>query len=95
MPESKKQSLKRHAKKRFVERTNGHALTDEIYRAIVKQIHQGLATLIEKQSNTKSLYSVQVDGATYAVVWDRSRQSIVTFLTEEMIRLHLPPQEQT
>ncbi len=81
---SKKSCQRIHAKRRLEERfgltINRHQLRD-----LVLQIQSGKAEHLETQSNRISIKAVTVNGQKIAVVYDRNRQNIVTFLPKEAL----------
>ena len=76
---SKRISNRIHARKRAKQRF-GMNLTKELESRIVKRIQAGHTEPLGKQSNTRSLHLVEVDGVTMRVAYDRSRSSLVTIL---------------
>lgn len=87
----KAKTIKQHARRRFHERY-GITLTTDQERKLIRQIQSGYATLIEKQSNNRSVFRVKLKTDrqdvldTVTVVYDKIRRSIVTVF---------PPDEKT
>lgn len=81
---SKKRSLRKHAKRRLVERT-GYMMGYERLESFVKMIQAGKADFIDRQSNNKTRWFVPCGEKRIAVVYDKKRKQIVTVLTEDMI----------
>lgn len=68
-----------HARKRARER-HGVELGADSLRKIVDVIQSSRSRLVERQSLRVSVHDVDLDGATYRVVYDRNRKQVVTFL---------------
>ena len=81
---SKAQSQSMHARRRANERL-GIRLSDDDLRAIVAQVQSGQARFIEKQSRRISVFYTTFRDDGFFFVYDKQRQTIVTFLTKEMI----------
>lgn len=80
---SKARSQRSHARKRALQRfdvqLNRHQL-----QALVTQIQNGFATLVERQSLRVSVWRITLeDGRRPHVVYDKQRKTIVTFLPED------------
>ena len=79
---NKTQCQRIHAKRRAYERfdleLNRHQLRD-----LVQQIQNGKAEHIESQTNRVSIKRVTFEGKKYTVAYDKTRQTIITFLPEE------------
>ncbi len=80
---TKRDRQKLHAKKRLLERY-GIAGDNLFFGECLRQINDGEAKLLERQSNRVWLYKVVVDDLVVYAIFDAKRQTIVTFLTEEM-----------
>lgn len=80
-PKTKK-VLRSHAKRRAAERY-GIFLGKEEQGRIVKDIQEGKATLLEKQSLRVSVWEVKVEGKIIPVCFDKKRQAIITCLPQE------------
>ena len=74
-----------HARKRAEERF-GLSLSSADTRFIIEMIQSGEARHIEKQSNRLSVFAVPYGIRTLFAVYDRQRKTVVTFLTEEMVK---------
>lgn len=77
----KKTSLQIHARKRLQQRF-GLEWNKETRAEITKIIHQGQATILEKQSRARTVYSLEYQDQTIRVVWDHNRQEVITFLQD-------------
>lgn len=81
MRRSKKDSQKRHAKRRAEERY-GLSLKDEDYRAMVAMIEEGneKITQLDKQSLRITLFAVLWDERWLPIIYDNKRKTVVTIL---------------
>lgn len=68
-----------HARKRFFERY-GKNFNKAMRKTFISMIQTGKASLIEKQSNRVSKYSVFYENELYWVIYDSNRKNIVTAL---------------
>jgi hypothetical protein len=80
---SKTKAERRHAIRRFAQRFPKE-LTNHEYDELVRQIQSGRAKFIEKQSNRVSVFEVKTSGITAIAIYDKSRKTIITFITPEM-----------
>lgn len=76
---TKKESIRVHAKRRFVERA-GVELTKALRRNLVASIRSGKAEFVERQSHRVTLFRVPVGAEKRVVVYDKTRGEIVTLL---------------
>lgn len=76
---SKLKCQRRHARRRFRERT-GLNFSEKKERAFISKIQNNEAQLLENQSQRVGLYKVNYEGTDYKVVYDRNRKVIVTVL---------------
>jgi len=76
---SKAKCQKSHAIRRFRERFGVHISKND-YQAYVRQIQEGNAKFLEKQSNRISVFEIIVQGESVRVCYDKERKSIVTVL---------------
>lgn len=81
---TKKEAQKLHALKRLKERY-GIEQNSKFLGEIIGKIKNGEATLLEKQSNRVFVCKLEINNLDYFVVYDNNRESVVTFLTAEMI----------
>ena len=81
---SKKTCQRIHAKRRLEERF-GLTINRHQMRELVQQIHAGRAEHLETQSNRISIKAIMLNDRKIAVVYDCSRQTIVTFLPQEAL----------
>lgn len=79
-----------HAFRRAAQRYNTW-LTGEDFVAITHLITTNKARNVERQSNTRSIYSVKYEGTHYYVVYDKTTKEIATLLTPEQGRTHELP----
>lgn len=79
MKRPKKADQVKHAKRRFKARL-GLRLTPKLYAAMIQNIQDGDAELVEKQSNRVSIFKVELDGNKLSVVYDKNTKAIVTVL---------------
>ena len=89
---NKARSQRKHAKQRAFERLQLDLTQRDIDR-LAEQIRSGradVARIILKQSNTRSWWRVRYEERWIAVVYDRARGQIVTFLTDEMVEQWKP-----
>lgn len=80
---SKASSQEFHAKKRALERYGLDLSNNDLFE-IIKNIKSGYAEHIQKQTNRLKLYKTLVKQTDVYVVYDKSRKTVVTFLTKEM-----------
>ena len=82
----KTKTLKHHSYIRAGQRYNIQ-LSRSVRKEIADQIHEGVSVLLEKQSNTRTVHLVGVNGKLLVpVVWDKKRHQVVTFLPKAYIR---------
>jgi hypothetical protein len=82
---SKKVCQRIHAKRRLEERF-GFTVNRHEFRELVQQITSGKAEHLESQSNRVSIKAVTFKGKKIAVAYDKSRQTIITFLPDEALQ---------
>ncbi len=82
---NKARSEKKHARRRFAEHFDKE-LSNHDYDTLVKQIKDNKAEFVEKQSNRVSVFKVKTGDITAIAVYDKSRKTIITFITEEMAK---------
>ena len=83
MRKNKASSIKAHAKRRFAQRFDIE-LTAQDCKSIINIIaSSGGTTLVDKQSNTRSLHKVNYGGQNIIVVYDKLRKLLVTALYED------------
>lgn len=80
---SKKKDQTRHVQKRAIERF-GINLSEAQQQALIRQIQQGNAKFVIKQSNRITIFDVEHEGNTIRVVYDKDRKSLATVLTTDM-----------
>ena len=76
---NKKNWETQHARERFAERY-GVNFNKKMRKTFIEMIKTGKASLIEKQSNRVSKYTVFYESILYWVIYDRVRENIVTVL---------------
>ena len=81
---AKIKDIKRHAKQRALERFD-LVLSDEDIRDICFLIRKRRAEFIDRQSRRITRWKVFVKKIMVVVVYDSNRQTIITFLKEDMI----------
>lgn len=69
--------MKKHTKKRFYKRF-GIQLTNEMIREAISKISSGKADFLEKQSNTRSLFLVDISGKSVIFVYNKERKMFHT-----------------
>jgi hypothetical protein len=74
---TKTQSCKAHFRRRLNERF-GLSLNKQARRGIIHQIQHGKATCIEKQSNSRKKFIVDIAGVKAICVYSRAQSTIVT-----------------
>ena len=84
-PKTKEDFQKRHAQRRFLMRFE-RELTEKLYREWQEKIQRGDCIHVEQQSVRVSVKKIEHEGEWYYVVYDKSRKTIVTVLTDEMAR---------
>lgn len=88
MGNSKQKRQKRHALRRARERL-GVSITEHEYVTMTKQIQSGESECVHEQSNRVTHHRMEFGGEEFIAVYDKSRQTIVTFLTIAMyVRSH-------
>lgn len=75
-----------HAKKRAWERF-GLSLNNDNINDIVKVIQKNEAKFIDRESLRVSRWLLDVSGVTVVAVYDKTRKTIITFLSPEMLNL--------
>ena len=85
---AKIKDIKRHAKQRALERFD-LVLSDEDIRDICFLIRKRRAEFIDRQSRRITRWKVFVKKIMVVVVYDSNRQTIITFLKEDMINNNL------
>lgn len=86
MPKQKKaMDLARHAQRRALERF-GIDYTREMRNALVGDIQTMRGEFLESKSNRISIWAVDYKDKTYAVVYDKIRREIVSFLPDHALR---------
>lgn len=75
----KVQKNRKHARKRADQRY-GTYLTNQDFMEITQQIMRKEYDTLEKQTNTRDKISFSYNSKKYSIIWDRTRNSIVTFL---------------
>jgi len=78
---TKKDAQKKHAQQRAKERY-GVELNRKIINGLLLQIREGESTFIEKISNRVTKHLVVLDGKEIPVIYDKLRNTIVTFLSQ-------------
>lgn len=84
---SKHKSERRHAFRRFAERF-GCVLSNATYSDMVKQIQDGRATFVRRQSNRITIWRLTYNDRVVRVAYDNSRHNIVTFMPEGDNSMH-------
>jgi hypothetical protein len=79
---SKRESQQLHARRRFRERYGIH-FNRKKERDLVRQIKQGSATYCCRQSARVYVYYVMLEGYSIPVVYDRTRDQVVTCLPQD------------
>lgn len=74
----------KHARSRAIQRFDVELSNDDL-RVLVSLIQAGKAIFIERQSNRITVFSILFKGKVLYPVYDSSRKSIATFLTQKMI----------
>jgi hypothetical protein len=76
--------LHAHARKRAEERY-GLKFTKSIRIQAVKDIQEGKALFIAKESNVRTRWNIVIGGTNYPIVYDNKRHAIVTFLSAGVV----------
>lgn len=71
-----------HAKRRFWERY-GMRFNHSIKMQLINMIRSGEAELLQKVSNSRSIFRVEFDGTMMDIVYDKRRVKIITVLFSE------------
>lgn len=74
----------RHARLRALQRYNVELMDSDI-RTIVAMIQDGRARPIERQSRRLTMFCVRYRSVQMYPIFDRTRKTIVTFLTTQMV----------
>ena len=80
---SKSGSQRKHAFRRFSSRFDDE-LKQEDYENAINSIKTGKAQFFDRQSNRITRWKAEIRGIPVIAVYDTSRGTIVTFITEEM-----------
>lgn len=78
---SKAKAQRKHARKRSYQRLG--FVFDE--KQAIADIKSQKAEFIEKQSNRVSVWKMEQDGTEFYAIYDKSRKTIVTVMTERPI----------
>lgn len=76
---SKAKNQMQHAKRRFRQRL-GIELTPALNKALLAQIQDGVAELVEHQSRRVSVFKTTIEGQQVRLVYDKNTKVIVTLL---------------
>lgn len=68
-----------HAKKRFMDRY-GLKFNHAMKMDLINRVWDGRAKLIQKTSNARSIYKVELDGTMIDFIYDRRRKKIIMAL---------------
>jgi len=79
------ESQKRHAVKRAYQRY-GIILSSEKYEKLLSLVKGGFASTVLIQSNNSSIKTIDFEGTKLFFVFDKRNQTIVTFLTFEIVK---------
>lgn len=79
MGRRRKSRIKKHARRRFRERTEIN-LTQHAHDEMTRQIRKGEARHVYKRTNRVSIFWVKFEGKEYKVAYDKLRKLIVTVL---------------
>jgi hypothetical protein len=74
-----RESTNRHAKYRCLQRY-GFELNSQKRYEVIRQIQNNRAKFVESQSNSRSIFLVEIDNASVKVVYDKNRKVIRTVL---------------
>lgn len=80
----KKKTLMRHTTRRMAERMDMDITQNDI-SIMVRQIQQGQAELIDRQSNRVTRWWVKLHDKEFPVVYDTDRKTIITVLKAEWV----------
>lgn len=72
-----------HARRRAHERY-GVIDFDHVRKQIINSIQSNSAIPVQQLTNTRMLYSANVDGKTYNVIFSHRTNEIITFLPEQL-----------
>ena len=81
---SKHEAERRHAMRRFGERM-GFGLSSETYADLSRQIQDGQAQFVRKQSNRVTIWRLMYEGKPVRVAYDKDRHQIITFIPENPV----------
>ena len=87
---SKHKAERMHAMRRFSERM-GFGLSKEGYDDLVRQVQEGKAQFVCKQSNRVTVFRLRMDGKPVRIAYDKQRHQIVTFMPEEAEGIDVMP----
>lgn len=77
-----RKSRTRHAKLRAIQRI-GKQVSNETLQRLVKQIQYGRAVLVARQSLSRTIWDVELQGKTVRVVYYKPTKQILTFLPRQ------------
>jgi primosomal protein N'' len=80
---SKTKSIYQHAKRRAEERY-GINLSRDLYRQVSKMIQSGQSEFVEKQTLTRTVHYVELNGHRCKVVYSKKYRGVTTFLPGEL-----------
>lgn len=81
----KKNAQNVHFKKRMIQRYRIFFNKNQ-KKEMISQIKRGTAKFLYKESNTKSIWSIQFRGRNIPVVYDNIRKNLVTCLDWDMVK---------
>ena len=80
--EKKKYTLRRHFKKRLLQRF-GINIDKSDYKDLVRKIKKGQLKCMGRQSNRVTVFLCDISGKTLVVFYDTHRHELITAITEE------------
>lgn len=86
----KVRDMRRHTQRRLVERFN---LPKTVYDKIIGLIQAGESEFVGKQSSTRSVHDVKIQGQVVRAVYDPSRNALRTVTDPEEMRLVFDDEE--
>ena len=79
---AKVKSIYQHSKRRAGERY-GINLSKDLYQQVSKMIQSGRSEFVEKQTLTKTVHYVELNGHRCKVVYSKKYRGVTTFLPQE------------
>lgn len=77
MSKRRRRGIARHFQRRAMERL-GHEFTNGSQQELVQMIQSRQATFLRRTSNNRTVWSIDLNGKSRTVVYDKKRKMVVT-----------------